>query len=157
MKAWAAATLAAAALAGCRRSSDPAVERIVEKAIESQGREAEVTIDRDHGSITVTLGRAIAPRGWPLAVPIYSHASRAKIEPGEKGAQRLWVATDDSIEKLSAFYRRELGKSGWQLEGSAAGDRDWEARRGSERLRLHFLRRPESGDSRAEIEYKVGS
>lgn len=157
MTPWRATVLALMILSACRRSSERAAEKIVEKAIEWQGREAEVAIDREQGSITVTLGRAIAPRGWPQAVPIYSHAKRAKIDSSGGGARRLWVATDDSLDEIAAFYRQELAKSGWQIQESEAGPRDWGARRGSESLRLHFVRREGHGESRAEIEYKVGS
>lgn len=157
MKPRHAALLALAALAACRRGSDHAAERILEQAIEAGGREAEVTIDRGRGSITVQLGRATAPPGWPSEVPIYPHASRAKVEPGDGDTRRLWVASDDPIDQLAAFYRRELGSAGWQVEEGTLGTRRWAARRGTESLRLRFVRRTEHGGSRAEIEYEVGS
>ncbi|MBI2963789.1 MAG: hypothetical protein HYY35_08555 [Deltaproteobacteria bacterium] len=157
MKAGRAALLALAALAACRRGPDRAAEQILEQVIESGGREAEVAIDRDRGSITVQLGRATAPPGWPSGVPIYPHASRAKVEHGGGDTRRLWVASDDPVDDLAAFYRRELGSAGWQVEEGAPGARRWAARRGAESLRLRFVRRAEHGDSRAEIEYEVGS
>lgn len=139
-------------LTSCEKTEDHAVEKIVEAAISAHGRDAAVNVDRAHGSITVTLGRAHLPAGWPAAVPVYESASRAKIEETTAGRQRLSVATTDSAKDLAAYYRRALGEAGWQI---AAGDaRNLSAARGNERMRVRISEHDALlGGSRAEIEY----
>ena len=148
------AVLATLALFACQRGSDEAVERVVEHAIAARGRESKVTIDREHGSITVDLAGAVKPSDWPTAVPLYPHASRAKIEKSDGAAHRLALTTDDSVGEVGGFYRRELARLGWQVDDDA--ERSWSARRGNERLDLEFSSRGSSRETRAVIEYRTG-
>ena len=139
------------ALCACQRGRDDAVEKIVEHAIAAHGRESKVTIDREHGSISVDLGTAVKPSGWPAAVPMYPHASRAKIESGI-GGQHLAITTDDSPREVDGFYREELRRQGWQVaDGDGGGLR---AIRGNERLDLRAS--PEHRETRASIQYTAG-
>lgn len=149
------AVLATLALLACQRGRDEAVERVVEHAIAARGREAKVTIDREQGSITVDLGGAVKPSDWPSAVPLYPHASRAKIEKSDGAAQRLAITTDDSVGDVGGFYRRELARLGWQVVDDNA-ERRWSARRGSEHLELEFSSRGANRETRAVIEYRTG-
>lgn len=149
------ALLAALVLFACERSRDHAVEKVVESAIEANGREASVAIDRAHGSITVTLGQARVPAGWPAAVPVYGAATKAKVVEGGPDRQRVTVSTDDSAKDLAEFYRRALADGGWSLQ--VADARDWSGERGSERIRVRVVPRDSVlGGSRAEIEYRAG-
>ena len=148
------AVLAMLALFACQRGRDEAVERVVEHAIAAHGREAKVTIDRERGAITVDLGGAVKPSDWPSAVPLYPHASRAKIEKSDGAAQRLAITTDDSVGDVGGFYRRELARLGWQVDDNPEGN--WRAVRGSERLELEFSSRGANRETRAVIEYRTG-
>jgi hypothetical protein len=135
---------------GCQRDRDRTTESVVERAIASQGRESKVTIDRDHASITVDLGGVTKPKGWPAAVPFYPRANRAKLEAAESDVRRLLFTTDDSSKVIADFYAQELARLGWQVEAPEKGI--WVARRGVERLELHFTGREKM--TRAEIEYR---
>jgi hypothetical protein len=44
-----------AALAGCQRAEDKAAEEIIERAAKARGRDAKVTIDREHSALTIEL------------------------------------------------------------------------------------------------------
>ena len=151
-----AAVLATLALS-CQRSQDRAAERLVEKAIEAHGREAKVDIDRQRGSITVTLTGAVPPAGWPEAIPLYPQASRARVETNSGDAPRLSITSDDSPAELSEFYRQELARAGWELPSSDPPSHEWSARRRGEALRLRFAPRGNGGGTRAEIEYRSSS
>jgi len=139
------------ALCACQRGRDEAVETIVEHAIAAHGRESKVTIDREHGAISVDLGPAVKPSGWPAAVPMYPHASRAKIQPST-GGQRLAITTDDSPREVDGFYREELRRQGWQVKDVEGGG--LRANRGNERLDLRAA--PEHRETRASIDYTAG-
>ena len=148
-----------AVLAGaCQRSQDQATEAVVERVIAAKGRESKVEIDREHGTIRVTLGGAIKPAGWPEAVPVYPNAERAKIDGGGDGeSRRLSVMTADSLADLRSFYRETLAKDGWALLESDAKSSAWSARRGEEAMRIAFVTRGPGKGSRAEIEYRKHS
>jgi hypothetical protein len=138
-------------LASCQRGQDRAIERVAEKAIAEHGREATVKIDRERGEITVDLGRAVKPAEWPQAVPFYPRAFEARAKAG---GHRLTIATEDAVGEVAEFYRQELVKLGWSVEGSA--DSRWQARRGSERLEIRLSTRDIAHDTRAEIQYGAG-
>jgi len=135
-------------VAGCQRSEDHVIERVAEKAIAEHGREATVRIDREHGSISVDLGRAVKPAEWPQGVPFYPHASEAKAKAGGRD---LVISTDDGIREVADFYRRELVRLGWSVEQSA--DSRWRANRGDEHLEITLSTRDVAHDTRAEIRY----
>jgi hypothetical protein len=149
---------------GCQKSRDEATEAVVERIIASKGRESNVEIDREHGSIRVTLGGAIKPQGWPPAVPVYPYAERAKIEKADRNdgdSKRLSVITADSIAELRSFYREALAKDGWAVgdgEGKSSPEASpWTARRGDEDLEIVFVARDHGKGSRADIEYRKRS
>lgn len=148
---------ALALLGACQRGQDRAVERVVEGIIASKGRESAVDIDREHGSIRVELGRAITPKGWPEAVPIYPHADGAKIERSEGEWRHLTVASEDSIAELRRYYREALAKAGWEWQDGGRAQDPWSARRGAEALRMRFADRGGGRGSRADIEYSGSS
>jgi hypothetical protein len=140
---------------GCQRSSDRATEQIVEGVIAAHGRESKVDIDRERGSISVTIGAATKPPGWPPVVPIYPNASRAKIDEQRGNARRLSLVTEDAAQELDQFYRTQLASDGWQLDTTL--DRSVRARRGEERLELRVSARGSGKGSRADIEYTPGA
>ena len=141
---------------GCQRSSDRATEQLVERVIAAHGRESKVDIDRERGSISVTIGVATKPPGWPSVVPIYPNASRAKIDERRGDARRLSVVTEDAAQEMSRFYREQLASDGWQLDTTVT-DRSVHARRGDERLELRVSARGGGKGSRADIEYTPGA
>jgi len=144
------------ALAACRRTEDRAAERVVEKMIAAQGRESKVEIDRERGSITVNLGGAITPAGWPEDVPVYPNALRAKIESGAGGGQQLSVTTQDPVKPLAEFYRQRLAETGWHVDPPAAGTGSLRARKGQQELAASFSARGKGRGSRAVIELSRG-
>lgn len=153
--AWVGGLAAMVALAACERSRDHAVEQVVESVIASHGRDAAVVIDREQGSIRVTLGRVRVPRGWPAAVPIYQGATKAKIEDPRPDRTRLSLTADDSPKEIAEFYRRTLAETGWRLQTTSA--RECSGERGAERIRVRVAARESlGGGSRAEIEYRSG-
>jgi hypothetical protein len=135
----------------CQRSGDRATEQIVERVIAAHGRHSKVDIDREHGSISVTIGEATKPPGWPSVVPIYPNASRAKIDEERGNARRLSLVTADAPQELDRFYRTQLTNDGWQLDATL--DRSLRARRGNERLELYVSARGGGKGSRVSIEY----
>jgi hypothetical protein len=135
---------------GCQRDRDRTIESLIEKVIASKGRESKVTIDRQHASITVDLGNAMRPEGWPVAVPFYPRASRAKVDTAAGNVRRLVLTTDDSAAAIGGFYCQELARLGWQIGAEEHGT--WVARRGSESLEIRAFRRDDA--TRAEIEYR---
>jgi hypothetical protein len=138
---------------GCQRDRDRTIESLIEKVIASKGRESKVTIDRQHASITVDLGNATRPEGWPVAVPFYPRANRAKLDAATGNVRRLVLTTDDSAAAIGGFYSQELTRLGWQI---GAGDHGtWVAHRGNESLEIHAFRRDDA--TRAEIEYRASS
>ncbi len=139
---------------GCQRSSDRAAEEIVEGVIAAHGRESKVDIDREHGTISVTIGAATKPPGWPPVVPIYPNASRAKIDEQRGDTRRLSLLTEDAAQELDQFYRKQLASDGWQLDTTL--DLSVRARRGDERLELRVSARGGRKGSRADIEYTPG-
>ena len=151
MRRGAVAVIVLVGMLGCQRSRDRATESFVERVIASRGRESKVTIDREHGSITVDLGGATKPEGWPAAVPLYPHARSAKIEAQQSDVRRLALITDDSPAAIGDFYSQELARLGWHVEGQA--HETWIARRGAERLEVRVSRRESA--TRAEIEYRA--
>jgi hypothetical protein len=149
--ALAAATCAAA---GCERARDRTAADVVEKLVESGGREAAVEVDRRSGSITVELGSAVVPDDWPPEVPVYPQASRLRARREDDGRLRLSVTSDDSPESLARFYRRELASRGWSVEPD--GD-ELRARRAERRLTARFSKRRSGWGGNAEIEIVAGA
>ena len=143
--------LLAILLCACQRGRDRASEEIVERVIAAHGRESKVDIDREGGSISVTIGGATKPPRWPSVVPIYPNAARAKIDEERGNVQRLSVVTEDTAQELDQFYRAQLANDGWQLEATV--DQSVRARRGNERLELRVSARGRGKGSRADIEY----
>jgi hypothetical protein len=139
-----------AGLLGCQGDRDRAMESLIEKVIASKGRESKVTIDRPHASITVDLGGATKPKGWPAAVPFYPRATRAKLRVAAGDMRRLVVTTDDPAAAIRGFYSQELARLGWQVGVEERGTTT--ARRGTERLELRVSGR--DGATRAEIDYR---
>lgn len=139
----------------CQRDRDRAVEDVVEHAIAAGGREATVTIDRERGSITVDLGAATRPKRWPTTVPMYPHASRAKVEGDLQEGRRLVLTSDRAGSEIADYYRSALSADGWAIEGDAL--RGMHARRGAERLDLTFSKGREPGTTRTELAYAPGA
>ncbi len=151
MRRGAVAFLLLLGVASCQRDRDRTMENLVERAIAARGRGSKVTIDREHASITVDLGGATKPEGWPAAVPFYPHASRAKLQAEQGDIRRLMLTTDDSASAIGSFYSRELARLGWQVTEQGGGT--WVAHRGVERLELRLSGHEKA--TRAEIEYRT--
>lgn len=143
--------LLAIVLCACKRSGDRAAEQILERVIAAHGRESKVDIDRERGSISVTIGAATKPPGWPSVVPIYPNAKRAKIDEKRGDVQHLSIVTEDTPQELDEFYRTRLANDGWQLDASV--EHSVHARRGNERLELRVSAPGSGKGSRADIEY----
>ncbi|MGH7897987.1 MAG: hypothetical protein ACREQQ_08540, partial [Candidatus Binatia bacterium] len=141
---------------GCQRTEDRATERVVESLIEAQGREAKVDIDRERGSITVDIGRAIAPEGWPDDVPVYPNALGAKVEDRRSDGRRLSLTTLDPVKRLARFYRDKLEKKGWQVQ-PRAGATTFRARKGAEELAVSVSAQAEGIGSRAVIDVQAAT
>jgi hypothetical protein len=135
---------------GCQRDRDRTIESLIEKVIASKGRESKVTIDRQQASITVDLGNATRPEGWPVALPFYPRASRAKLDVASGTVRRLVLTTDDSAAAIGGFYSQELARLGWEIGAEEHGT--LVARRGSESLEVRAFRRENT--TQAEIEYR---
>lgn len=81
-----------------------------------------VTVKGEHGE-TVTFGDQKLPSDWPSDVPVYggakiSFSGSATNDEGKQGAQVI-LSTDDSVQKVSDYYRKELVDKGWTMKGSA--------------------------------------
>lgn len=103
----------------CERPAERAAERLAESAIERQGRHSDITIDRESGSIVVHLKGAVKPQRWPVDVPFFDEARRAKAGEVREGAQRLTISGGGDAEKMRSFYRDHLAADGWNVEERA--------------------------------------
>lgn len=130
----------------CERATDDTAERIAERLIEKQGREAEVKVDRETRSIKIRLGDAIVPSTWPKDLPVFPDATRLRVKREEGG---FVVSARAPAKALEAFYRAKLGGVGWTVEPakSATG---LSAQKGDRRLEARFEDRLERG-SRADF------
>lgn len=150
MRAWLTMLAAVAVSFGCEQAQDQTAANVVERYLESKGREAQVEVDRDEGKITVTLGDAIVPPGWPKGIPVPPGARRLRVESSAPDGKTLSVSTEAGGEGLEKWYRRELERDGWRVE--TTGDGAFRATRGGRRLAAAFTRDGDRMRARLDLE-----
>lgn len=102
---------------------------IVEKAIESEGGEAEVdigeegvSIKTDEGEMTIGEGTDL-PEGFPKVVPVYPDmqfsTSWKSVDDGKVSFSVSGVSSDPGKE-IFDWYKGELG--GWDIEGEVVAE-----------------------------------
>ena len=99
-----------------QKSSERAAEKVIEDAtggkVDISDGGKKVTIETDEGKITVEQNEI--PKNFPSDVPVYSGAE--VITSSESGDNfTLTLKTNDSVSKVSDFYKTDLADKGWIL------------------------------------------
>lgn len=141
--------VASVALLGCEEARDRAAANVVERVLERNGRETRIEIDRRDRSITVHLGGAIVPEGWPKDVPVPESARRLRIEKSTAERAVLSVAAEEDVDELARWYGRELRAGGWSVEETDDGG--LRAGRDDRRLVAAFSRQGNRSRGRIEV------
>ena len=72
-----------------------------------------------------STGKTI-PKDWPKDAPVYAGAEveySAAVNTAEgKPGYALILLTSDATAKVSAYYKAELAKQGWKIEGAMEGN-----------------------------------
>ena len=104
-------------------------EKMMQKALDENSG-GDVNVDAD-GSMQIntsegsfTMGKSEVPKDWPSDAPIYAGASvqySASVNAdGSPGSAVILVTTDD-VATVVAYYKAELTKQGWTMEGAMEG------------------------------------
>lgn len=106
-------------------------KNLVEKAIETNtGVKTDIS-DLENGKITLTdsktgakvnIGMGEVPDTFPKDFPLYPGAkvtsSLSGAESGESNGFWLTLSTPDALDKVTAYYKKELTASGWGMEST---------------------------------------
>ncbi|MBI5019213.1 hypothetical protein HZB58_02995 [Candidatus Gottesmanbacteria bacterium] len=106
-------------------------KNLVEKAIESKTGVKTNISDLENGKMTFTdsktgakvnIGSGEVPDTFPKDFPLYPGAkvtsSLSGAESGEGSGFWLTLATPDALDKVTAYYKKELAASGWNTEST---------------------------------------
>ncbi|MDD4988907.1 MAG: hypothetical protein PHV42_00575 [Candidatus Pacebacteria bacterium] len=103
--------------------------RAVEQVINQQtGGNSEVSGNGQSGTITtdkgtVTWGTNTLPSGWPSEISVYPGATIQYSGAGKGGsgqnASTIVLASSDSPDTISAYYKNVFSTNGWTITGTA--------------------------------------
>lgn len=106
-------------------------KNLVEKAIESKTGVKTNISDLENGKMTFTdsktgakvnIGSGEVPDTFPKDFPLYPGAkvtsSLSGAESGEGSGFWLTLSTPDALDKVTAYYKKELAGSGWNTESA---------------------------------------
>ena len=113
------AVLVMVATACGKKTSENSTEQTSGAAMRVKSQDAEVTINSDTMRIKskdgdVSLGEGTKlPDQWPTDVPVYKGL---KLLSAMKSKESFSIqgTTPDSLDKVSAFYKEQVTKSGWE-------------------------------------------
>jgi hypothetical protein len=103
-----------------------AAEKTAEKAIEqATGGEAQVDISKSGEKITVeteegklTIGEGQLPENFPQNMPIYPGSKITSTSSNDEN-QVVIFSSEDELEKVSSYYKKELADAGWKIESTS--------------------------------------
>jgi len=106
-------------------------KNMVEKAIETKTGVKTNISDLENGKMTFTdsktgakvnIGMGEVPETFPKDFPLYPGAkvtsSLSGAESGEGSGFWLTLSTPDSVDKVAAYYKKELATGGWGVEST---------------------------------------
>ncbi len=116
------AALVLAPMTGCGTSDEKAGEQPARVEVDKDGNKVTVTGEEGEkaelqGGEDLTL-----PDGFPNDVPVYKNAqitTSSKVTSGGKTLSTVGFETSDDVEEVHAWYKAELPKEGWTIEGEA--------------------------------------
>ena len=101
--------------AGCGKKAS---EKMIESAMRAQGKDADVTINSDtmqvktkDGDMSFGEGTKL-PENWPDDVSVYTGLKLLSAMKTKEGFS-IQGTTSDAQDKVAAFYKEQLTKSGW--------------------------------------------
>jgi len=96
------------------------------KTVSYSGDGNNFTMKTDKGTFTSTSGdNAKVPEGFPKDVPIYAGAKvLASSSMPEQNTYMVQLESQDTLENVGAYYKKEMAAQGWKEESSMsqAGD-----------------------------------
>jgi|SRR3989344_2988291 len=106
-----------------RKVIETAIEKGTEGDADVNFSNGEVTIQSDKGS--VTYGSTKLPDDWPADVPVYPSAmigfSGSSLGTEDtKMTAMIQSVTEDSVESVMNFYKKEIVSKGWKITGTQA-------------------------------------
>jgi hypothetical protein len=108
---------------GCQQAADNATKTAVEAAagvkVDQSGDN--VTVTGNDGS-TTTVGKTL-PAGMPSDFPVYPGTviTGNKSTTSEGTSWSYSMETADSVQKVSDWFKAELGKAGWTIGSTFVG------------------------------------
>lgn len=120
-------------------------EGIVEKAIESKTgvktdiknlEQGKMTFTDSETGNTVSIGSGTVPSTFPKDMPIYPDANVAGSVSGtsdSKDGSLVTLTTKDTMEKVVAYYKKELAANGWTTSQSYTAEtmQTWVVKKGT--------------------------
>jgi hypothetical protein len=94
---------------------------VIAPKLPSMDDSGKITIKTDKGN--VTFGGDQLPKDFPKDVAIYPGVKVESSVSGEnEGKKGAWVylSSNDTLAKISAFYEAKMKASGWSLESNTA-------------------------------------
>ncbi len=140
-------------LVGCKRSSDKATEKTIENVYKSQGENVDVSIDSRKGEVsfenkeqgisvkTSEQGNLEVPDEWPKEVEIYPGGKLVAVFKNEGNIQ-LTIQTNDSFDKVKAWYDKLMRETDWQQEMNINMGDSWIASYKKDNYQLLFSAAP---------------
>ncbi|MBI3830918.1 MAG: hypothetical protein HY291_15470 [Planctomycetes bacterium] len=105
----------------------------VETNVKPEGENGQVTVKSDKGTVTYGGGKVDAP-AWIPAYPGGTAKSIMSTKTDESNAGMFSVQTDDAPQKVAAFYKSALEKSGFKVtESTFSADKTTQITLGTEK------------------------
>ena len=106
-----------------QRATEQVVEETIEEATEkeaevdiSEGGE-KITVETEEGSFTV--GKQELPENFPTDMPIYPGSTILSTSSNADNTVVIF-STDDSVETVTDYYKKELASDDWEVETTAS-------------------------------------
>lgn len=114
-----ASLLALTGVSGCATLARKAIEGATGVSVDEDG--TKVTVKGDDGTTTtLDMEGADLPKGYPKDVPVYEGTIDSSWESSD-GSQVTYVIavkTKDPLDKVTAWYEKELKQGGWEIKST---------------------------------------
>jgi hypothetical protein len=85
--------------------------------VTGDAEKGQVNIKTDDGeTIEMSYGSKTIPENFPKDVPVYSPSQIRMTQVVDENKSVISLTTSDDIEKVTAFYKKELTKQGWTIK-----------------------------------------
>mgnify|MGYP001817808801 FL=1 len=85
--------------------------------VTGDAEKGQVNIKTDDGeTIEMSYGTKTIPDNFPKDVPVYSPAQVRMTQVVDENRGVISLSTSDEIEKVTAFYKKELVEQGWTIK-----------------------------------------